>query len=89
MSLTQSVPLEPLPMRDLCRFRGGSVLLQLVGQFGAGVNTLVGLQLSEQSLFRLNSSDLIRCGVPDTPLDVLAPRTPDTRAKLTGRICKF
>ena len=36
--LTQSVPLELLPMRDLCRFRGGSVLIQLVGQFGAGVN---------------------------------------------------
>lgn len=38
MSLTQPAPLEPLPMRDLCRFRGGSVLLQLAGQYGAGVN---------------------------------------------------
>lgn len=36
MSLAQPGTLEPLPMRDFCRFRGGSVLLQHAGQFPDG-----------------------------------------------------
>lgn len=38
ISLTQSVHLEPLPMHEMCRYMGGSVI-HLEGQLGTGVNT--------------------------------------------------
>jgi hypothetical protein len=37
MSLTQSIPCEPSSLLIFCRFEGGSVLLQYLGQFEVGV----------------------------------------------------
>ena len=43
MSLAQSVLREPLPLLNVCRFGGGLVLLQHLGQFGVGVNNIITL----------------------------------------------
>lgn len=64
LSLTQSVPREPLPLLSLSRFGGGSVLRQHVGQFGVGVNsTNSNLGLTNHLLVNLHQA-LVAAGLP-------------------------